>query len=84
MNVIDLKIDQLGKCKVTNPMKQSLFISDEDKILFTSQLKKLKPFIEVCGEIPSFEMAGPRKKIYFDSSKVKLRHSYLRRTLPRH
>jgi len=70
MNVIDLKIDKLGKCNVTNPMKQSFFIGDEDKILFTSQLKKIKPYIEVCGEIPSFEMAGPRKKIYFDSSKV--------------
>lgn len=62
MNVDDLKIDTLGECKVTNPMQQSLFIGDEDRILFTSQLKKLKPYIEVCGEIPSFEMAGPRKK----------------------
>lgn len=70
MNVTELQIDKLGKCNVTNPMQQSLFISDEDKILFTSQLKKLKPYIEVCGEIPSFEMAGPRKKIYFDSSKI--------------
>ena len=70
MKVSDLHIDKLGKCKVANPMHRSLFIEDEDRILFTSKLKELKPYIEVCGEIPSFEMAGPREKIYFDSSKI--------------
>ena len=70
MNVSDLIIEKLGECNVANPMHQSHFIRDDDKIIFTSQLKKLKPYIEVCGEIPSFEMAGPREKIYFDPSKI--------------
>lgn len=52
-------------------MHQSVFIDDEeDRIIFSSNLKELKPYIEVCGEIPCFEMAGPRGKIYFDPSKV--------------
>ncbi|MDH3328938.1 MAG: ATP-dependent 6-phosphofructokinase [Desulfobulbaceae bacterium] len=70
MNVSDMQIEKIGKCKINNPMHQSFFIDENDRILFTSQLKELKPYIEVCGEIPSFEMAGPRKRIYFDPSKI--------------
>jgi 6-phosphofructokinase 1 len=52
-------------------MRQSVFIDDkEDRIIFTSNLKELKPYIAVCGEIPYFEMAGPREKIFFDPSKI--------------
>jgi 6-phosphofructokinase 1 len=70
MKVSDLLIEQLGKCNIDNPMHQSLFIDENDRILYTPQLKELKPYIETCGEIPSFEMAGPRRKIYFDPSKI--------------
>jgi len=71
MKLSDLTIEKLGECRVPSPMHQSVFIDDEeDRIIFSSNLKELKPYIEVCGEIPCFEMAGPRGKIYFDPSKV--------------
>ena len=71
MNVSDLIIQKLGECKVHTPMRQSVFIDDErDRIIFTANLRELRPYIEVCGEIPCFEMAGPRETIYFDPSKI--------------
>jgi 6-phosphofructokinase 1 len=71
MNVSDLTIQKLGECKVNTPMRQSVFIDDEkDRIIFSANLKELKPYIEVCGEIPCFEMGGPREKIYYDPSKI--------------
>ncbi|MDW7771866.1 MAG: ATP-dependent 6-phosphofructokinase [Desulfobulbaceae bacterium] len=70
MKVSDLHIEQLGKCMVDNPMQQTFFIDANDRILFTSQLKDVKPYIDTCSEIPSFEMAGARKKIYFDPAKI--------------
>jgi len=71
MKVSDLTIQKIGECKVHTPMRQSVFINDEkDRIIFTANLKELKPFIEICGEIPCFEMAGPREYIYFDPSKI--------------
>lgn len=71
MNVSDLTIDKLGGCKLHTPMHQSFFIDDDrDRILFSANLRELKPYLEVCGDIPCFEMAGPREKIYFDSSKI--------------
>ena len=71
MKTRDLLVEKIGECKIPTPMKQSVFINDnEDRIIFTSNLKELKPYIEVCGEIPYFEMAGPRENIFFDPSKV--------------
>ncbi|MCL7488430.1 MAG: ATP-dependent 6-phosphofructokinase [Desulfobulbaceae bacterium] len=71
MNVSDLIIEKLGECRVNTPMHQSVFIDDdEDRILFTSNLKELKPFVESCGEIPCFEMAGPRDRIFFDPAEI--------------
>ncbi len=70
MKVADLHIEKLGECTIRNPMHRSLFIKDDDKILFTSKLKDLKPYIEVCGEIPSFEMAGPRENIFYHPGQI--------------
>ncbi|GAB4341581.1 MAG: ATP-dependent 6-phosphofructokinase [Desulfobulbaceae bacterium] len=71
MKVSDLQIEKIGECKIDSPMRLSVFIDDEkDRIIFTSNLRELQPYIEICGEIPCFEMAGPRNKIYFDPSKI--------------
>ncbi len=52
-------------------MHQSVFIDDKhDRIAFSANLKDLTPYIETCGEIPCFEMAGPRRHIYFDPARA--------------
>jgi 6-phosphofructokinase 1 len=74
-------IPSVGEPKVNSPVSRApmytregrlvekLFVPDTDKVLindFLDDLKNLRP-----GEEPqSFELAGPREKIYFDSSKV--------------
>lgn len=71
MKAAELRIDKLGACEVHTPMQQSVYIDDEqDRIVFSSNLRELRPYIEVCGEIPCFEMAGPREKVYFDPAGI--------------
>ncbi|HHO47741.1 MAG TPA: ATP-dependent 6-phosphofructokinase [Desulfobacteraceae bacterium] len=71
MKSSDLVIEKLGSCELRTPMQQSVFIDDEkDRIVFSSNLKELKPYIEICGEIPCFEMAGPRGQIFFDPAET--------------
>ncbi len=78
---IETQIPTVGEPRVNSPVSRApmytregrlvekLFVPDTDKILindFLDDLKSLRP-----GEEPqSFELAGPREKIYFDSSKV--------------
>ncbi len=47
------------------------FTDNEDRTLFHSDPKKILPLLKKGKELPEFEMAGPRKKIYFDPSKLK-------------
>ncbi len=72
MNTI---IKNLGKCKIDSPLlniypsKQSFFVSDDLRVKYNCFLDN--ELFENKHNINSFETAGPREKIYFDSSKVR-------------
>jgi len=67
----NLEIQRLGECRVPSPMSGIEFVSDDDKVLYYSDPKDVEPFIREGKGSPCFEMAGPRKKIYFDPSGFK-------------
>ena len=77
-NKIDTTIPTLGKTKIPSPINRGekeacdrSFISDTERILININTDKI---IEIAGkkkEFPSFELAGPREKIYFDPSKLR-------------
>jgi len=47
------------------------FVSDSDNVLYHSDQRKIKELLGAGEDLPCFEMAGPREKIYFDPSKLK-------------
>lgn len=73
------KISVLGEAKITSPLKShgipgeggTRFISDEDRIAVDVQVKTIEGVLGENQPLPSFEMTGPREKIYFDPSKLK-------------
>lgn len=66
-----LKVQRLGRCRVPSPMLIGDFVGDDKRVLFHSSLEEAEAFIKADRPLPAFEMAGPRKKIYFDPSKLK-------------
>jgi len=71
VNDLDLTISRLGECRIPSPMTGIQFVSDSDNVLYHSDQRKIKEFLGAGEDLPCFEMAGPRDKIYFDPSKVK-------------
>jgi len=77
-NSIDTGIETLGEPKILSPLgrgEKSLegqyFASDNARILIDVKSHRLIKMVKK-GEIPpSFEMAGPRSKIFFDPSKLR-------------
>lgn len=74
---IDTTIMTLGPAKITTPIKKGKkdgerqFISDDDKVTIEVNLRRIEK-IFAKGEKPAaFEIAGPRKNIYFDPSKLR-------------
>jgi 6-phosphofructokinase 1 len=69
---IDTSIITLGNARIDTPVRETMFVDDSERILINSSLE----FIEDCrkqGKMPAtFQVAGPRKKIFFDPSKTKV------------
>ena len=73
----DLEVSTLGECTVESPMQRhwaqaeemEIFVSDEDKILLDDSLTSVSNAF-ARNEIPvAFELAGPRRKLFFDPAK---------------
>ena len=68
---LNLEIPKLGECRISSPMTSTGFVGEGKQVLFHSTLRKAEAALKKGGKLPSFEMAGPREKIYFDPSKLK-------------
>lgn len=73
----DPEVSTLGKCTVESPMQRhwaqaeemEIFVSDEDKILLDDSLISVSNAL-ARKELPvAFELAGPRRKLFFDPAK---------------
>jgi 6-phosphofructokinase 1 len=71
VNCKDYNIKHLGKCSIDSPMNALQYIEDDERILYHSRVKQMESCPDEPEGLPSFEMAGPRQKIYFDPSKLK-------------
>jgi 6-phosphofructokinase 1 len=66
----DFSINNLGDCKVPSPLKGIHFVDNKEHILYHSNFDDIKKYLDAGSEPPSFDMAGPKEKIFFDPSKL--------------
>jgi len=68
----DLTIEKLGSPTIDSPLIQSRrhFTDDHEKILLYSHSENLRWYENSDKELPMFERAGPRRKIFFDPKKL--------------
>ncbi len=60
----DFNIKNLGPSMLKAPGINHQFVSDSDRIAFSSQVHNIFQQIESCNTFPSFEKAGPRQSIF--------------------
>ncbi|MFQ5485759.1 MAG: ATP-dependent 6-phosphofructokinase, partial [Desulfobacterales bacterium] len=76
-HTVDTTIPRLGEPKIVSPLQDKNtksflnFVTDCDRVLINVDLSTLNRAIKKGEEIPAFERAGPREKIYFDPSKLR-------------
>lgn len=68
---LDLEVQRLGECRIPSPMRGVHFVSDDRQVLYHSDLRDIEPILKAGKKPLSFEMAGPRERIFFDASKLK-------------
>jgi 6-phosphofructokinase 1 len=75
----DLVVKSLGPCRVDSPLlplldqrQRSYFNVDEsDRVIFDDTASAVVARGVAADQIPGFEPAGPRRKIFFDPSKTR-------------
>jgi 6-phosphofructokinase 1 len=71
MNTSDLSFDipRLGEARFDSPVALR-FVSDDERVLHDSGLNTVQAALAAGKQPACFEMAGPRRKIFFDPSKL--------------
>lgn len=77
-NIIDTTIPVLGESKVLSPILTSgrysssqCFVTDRQRVLIDVNPDNIQNLLDRGREIPAFELAGAREKIYFDPGKLR-------------
>ena len=75
---IETSIQTLGEAKIPSPMLREEhgginqpFVSDDDQVVIDIRRADIEALIGKGISPPAFELAGPRKKVYFDASKLR-------------
>jgi len=68
---LNFEVSCLGEGRIPSPLKGVYFVKNDQRVLLHSDSSEVRKYTERGETLPSFEKAGPREKIYFDSSKLK-------------
>jgi 6-phosphofructokinase 1 len=75
----DLSIKTLGPAQIKSPLEALLearqttehYVDEGDRVLLDDTMSMVRARGGSVGDLPSFEPAGPRRKIFFDPSKTR-------------
>jgi 6-phosphofructokinase 1 len=62
----DFRTDGLGECKIASPLRATRFMDTSKRLLFRADIDELRAQFQAGIDPPAFELAGPRKNIYFN------------------
>jgi 6-phosphofructokinase 1 len=72
------EIATLGEAKIPTPVQKRTdgtedisFVSDESRVVIEVDGSRISQMVKKSQPLPSFELAGPRRRIFFDPSKLK-------------
>jgi 6-phosphofructokinase 1 len=76
----DLRIDNLGTATIPSPLGLSSvygddivnYCADSESVVYELDRDKILARVNAGKEVPAFERAGPRNKIYFDPAKTRV------------
>ncbi|MGL1904074.1 MAG: ATP-dependent 6-phosphofructokinase [Fibrobacterales bacterium] len=60
----DFTIQKLGEGGIDSPLSHQQFIEPDERVSFATSVSDIKQLVEQGEELPGFEQAGPREKIF--------------------
>ena len=65
---LDFRVPSLGEGAIPSPLTGTRFVRESERILYDSDLDRVKATLAAGDEPWSFEAGGPRERIFFDPS----------------
>ena len=72
------EITNLGEAKISTPVQKRAdgtngisFVTDHDRVVIEIDDRQITRMVNAGQNLSSFELAGPRRQIFFDPSKLK-------------
>jgi len=65
---LNFRVPTLGECAIPSPLTGMRFVQESERILYDSDLDRIKATLAAGDEAWSFESGGPRERIFFDPS----------------
>ena len=65
---LDFRVPSLGEGAIPSPLMGTRFVRESERILYDSDLDRVKATLAAGDELWSFEAGGPRDRIFFDPS----------------
>jgi len=80
MNPADLAVKCLGPCRIDSPLKSLVesrrttvhYVAEDDRVLFHDTVMLAASAGLPIDQLPGFEPAGPRRKIFFEPAKMRV------------
>lgn len=72
MKKYGMKVSSLGEPRLDSPIVGQSFIDENDRISLVTELERIEAIISKKESIPSLEIAGPQKKLFFDPAQTKV------------
>ncbi len=66
----ELTVARLGPATVPSPMENTTFVTGGRRVLVDAELEAVRDALERGEEPPSFELAGPRERLFFRPEEV--------------
>ena len=68
---LDFTIARLGDGQVASPMRHVRFTEDDERLLYSGTVGELQPWLASQSAPPAMEVAGPRRRLFFDPAALK-------------
>ncbi|HEY4005592.1 MAG TPA: ATP-dependent 6-phosphofructokinase [Pseudonocardia sp.] len=68
---VDFAVAELGERTVASPLRDTRFVDSDERVLYRNNLAELRDLVRAGEEPLSFELAGPRERVFFEPSTLK-------------
>jgi len=68
----ELAVKTLGPCRFASPLgsQPEQFVGERSRVLVSANTEVLEPRLRSNQQLPAFEVAGPRPRIFFDTREL--------------